>query len=275
MTQGANGNYHGKYKLLNEFLLQSGEETLTMSFAEIETILGQALTPSAYKHSAWWSNSKSGHSYAQAWLCAGYKTSAVDMTGQSITFVKANTTCMYKTTAYPKPLKRKLPAAARNISLIKRDANTIEVCGYTFTYIQDLLPDCDSAGKVIVDEPQNRYDNKKGLPLLKYGSGTFCRFRIEAENRSGVYLWVCDNEIIYIGEAVSLRDRFNTGYGNISPRNCFIGGQSTNCKMNKVILEYFEQRKRISLYFYPTAEHKLVEKELLDQILTPYNVKDN
>ena len=26
--------------------------------------------------------------------------------------------------------------------------------------------------------------------------------------------------------------------------------------MNKVVLEYFEQGKRISLYFYPTAEHK-------------------
>ena len=44
--------------------------------------------------------------------------------------------------------------------------------------------------------------------------------------------------------------------------------------MNKVVLEYFEQGKRISLYFYPTAEHKRLEKELLNRIATKYNVKD-
>ena len=46
---------------------------------------------------------------------------------------------------------------------------------------------------------------------------------------------VRDGQIIYIGETAGLRQRFNMGYGNISPRNCYVGGQSTNCKMNKIV----------------------------------------
>lgn len=35
----------------------------------------------------------------------------------------------------------------------------------------------------------------------------------------------------YIGETDNLEKQFRQGYGNISPRNCFKGGQSTNYKM--------------------------------------------
>ena len=98
---------------------------------------------------------------------------------------------------------------------------------------------------------------------------------IDVEDVPGVYLWIVDDEIIYIGETKNLRKRFNTGYGNISPRNCYLGGQSTNCKMNKVVLEYFEAGKQIKLYFLKTNDYKKVELELLSKICTRYNVKDN
>lgn len=273
MAHATSGNRSRQYEALYDFLLKSGRQTITLSFAEIETILKRDLPPSAYKYSAWWSNSTDRHRQVNAWLCAGYETRAVDISGQSVTFIKEDTGGM-KCTAPTTSVKRQNSLTARKIPFRKTDAKTLEVCGYPFTYIQDLLPDCDSSGKVIKYEPQSRYNNKKILPLLEYGSGAFCRFRIESENYSGVYLWICDDEIIYIGETVSFCNRFNTGYGNISPRNCFAGGQSTNCKMNKVVLEYFEQGKRISLYFYPTAEHKRLEKELLNRIATKYNVKD-
>ena len=65
------------------------------------------------------------------------------------------------------------------------------------------------------------------------------------------------------------------GYGRIAPRNCYVGGQSTNCKMNKVVLSLYEQGKTVDLYFYKTTDYKHVELELLGKIKTPYNVKDN
>ena len=51
----------------------------------------------------------------------------------------------------------------------------------------------------------------------------------------------------------------NIGYGKISPRNCYAGGQSTNCKMNKIVLELFQQGKRVDLFFHKTENYKNVK----------------
>ena len=45
--------------------------------------------------------------------------------------------------------------------------------------------------------------------------------------------------------------------------------------MNKVVLNLFEQGKRIDLYFYETPNYKQVELDLLQKIKTQYNAKDN
>ena len=74
---------------------------------------------------------------------------------------------------------------------------------------------------------------------------------------------------------MGLQRRFNMGYSRIAPRNCYTGGQSTNCKMNKVVLDMFEQGKTISLYFYYTTDYKGVELDLLGKIKTRYNAKSN
>jgi hypothetical protein len=45
--------------------------------------------------------------------------------------------------------------------------------------------------------------------------------------------------------------------------------------MNKVVLELAKAGNYVKLYFYETSEYKKVEKELLGQITTKYNIKDN
>ena len=65
------------------------------------------------------------------------------------------------------------------------------------------------------------------------------------------------------------------GYGNISPKNCFVGGQRTNYKMNKVVLQMYSENKKIDIYFFETKSYKKVEEDLLLSIETPYNVKNN
>ncbi len=60
-----------KYDKLKEHLFRCSEK-VTLSTKEVEKILGFALPSSAYKHRAFWSNSRS-HPIAHAWLDAGYK----------------------------------------------------------------------------------------------------------------------------------------------------------------------------------------------------------
>lgn len=80
MTEGT------KYHPLFEYLLFSGQGRLSMSFSEIESLIGGRLPPSARKREEWWSNSQSGHSQARAWMRANYRTSNVDLKRETVTF---------------------------------------------------------------------------------------------------------------------------------------------------------------------------------------------
>ncbi|MBR0168189.1 MAG: GIY-YIG nuclease family protein [Synergistaceae bacterium] len=88
-----------------------------------------------------------------------------------------------------------------------------------------------------------------------------------------------DRNILYIGETRNLRQRFNDfrfgSYGFITPPACYKGGQSTNLRINKLVLKYFETGKPLRLYFTETADHKKIEKILLQHFITSYNIKYN
>jgi len=68
-----------KYHPLQEHLSSRGGHQLTMTFPEIEKVLGAALPPSAYKHREWWSNQSdiSNRPQAKAWILAGYEVDDV------------------------------------------------------------------------------------------------------------------------------------------------------------------------------------------------------
>jgi hypothetical protein len=86
--------------------------------------------------------------------------------------------------------------------------------------------------------PQSRYANTKQLGLNKYGAGPFCKFAISSTYAEcGVYAITVNAQVMYIGECVNLSSRYNAGYGQISPRNCYSGGQETNCRINNLIYE--------------------------------------
>lgn len=84
-----------------------------------------------------------------------------------------------------------------------------------------------------------------------------------------------DRNILYIGETRNLRQRFNDSrfgsYGHPTPAACYVGGQSTNLRINKLVLKHFEAGNPLRLYFMPTHEHKRIEKELLQHFHPPYN----
>ena len=78
----------GKYAPLTRFLREREENSVTLSFGQIEEILGFSLPGSAYKYPSWWANSASGQSQIRGWKDAGWETRGVDLGGRRVTFVR-------------------------------------------------------------------------------------------------------------------------------------------------------------------------------------------
>lgn len=68
-----------KHDPLWSYLAQQPEATVSLTFAEIESVIGVALPPSAKEYSAWWANemaSDPAREHAHSWLDAGFEASA-------------------------------------------------------------------------------------------------------------------------------------------------------------------------------------------------------
>lgn len=148
----------------------------------------------------------------------------------------------------------------------------IRLHGRDFTFVTRLTPDRDATGAIKEFSPQARYTKAGSVPLHQHGHGTFCSFRILVPSRLvGVYALVVDGSVRYIGECEDLGKRFNAGYGNISPKNCYRGGQPTNCKINRRVLDMSKAGGSVDLYFHPTTDRKTVEKDLIARYTPPWN----
>ena len=76
-----------KYRYLSNFLKSSNQQSIKLSFSEIENILKFSLPNSAKKYREFWSNSET-HSIALSWLSVGYKTVDVNIYRNEISFEK-------------------------------------------------------------------------------------------------------------------------------------------------------------------------------------------
>lgn len=111
------------------------------------------------------------------------------------------------------------------------------------------------------------YKDKDGKVL--YGKGSFCKFKIDKYlKEKGLYCFAIDDKIVYIGRCVNtFAQRINAGYGNISPRNCFKGGQPTNCRINSRICNY-KSKIRFGVYIMTdqsTDDINQLERVILGQ----------
>lgn len=143
---------------------------------------------------------------------------------------------------------------------------------YDFAFMASLAPKRDSVGAIREFSPQGGYAKAGAVPLHRHGRGTFCNFRLAvSKGLYGVYALVVDGSVRYLGECEDLGKRFNAGYANISPKNCYRGGQPTNCKINRRVLDVTKAGGRVDLYFYPTSQRKAVEQELIARYAPPWN----
>lgn len=75
----------GKYRFLADFLHNHGGDSITMTFKQIEDLIGQPLPSSAYNHRAYWSNTDT-HSISKVWMQAGYMTTYVNLLSRKVIF---------------------------------------------------------------------------------------------------------------------------------------------------------------------------------------------
>lgn len=148
----------------------------------------------------------------------------------------------------------------------------ITLGGCDFTFMTQLTPERDTTGAIRELSPQVRYLKADVVSLHRHGHGAFCSFHISVPpGLAGVYALTVKGSIRYIGACEDLGKRFNAGYGNISPQDCYKGGQVTNCKINRWVLDESKGGDRVNLYFHRTTQRKTVEKLLIARYMPPWN----
>ena len=112
---------------------------------------------------------------------------------------------------------------------------------------------------------ENNQDYK--LYLNKYGDLKYCEFKLtEYITDKGLYCYVVNNKIQYIGRSKkTFKERINE-YGKITPYNCLIDGQATNCKVNAIINSLNTESVLIGFYVMNSStdsEISSLEKKII------------
>lgn len=77
-----------KYQPLFEYLQKSDRTEITLTFVEIEALMGDSLPETARTQRQWWGNRSKGALQASAWMSAGYIVGEIDLERERITFRK-------------------------------------------------------------------------------------------------------------------------------------------------------------------------------------------
>ena len=95
--------------------------------------------------------------------------------------------------------------------------------------------------------------------LNKYGDGKFCEYSItKFQENKGIYCYIVDNKIVYIGRSKkTFGERFKE-YGKITPYKCLIDGQATNCNINSKVNEL--KKLMVGFHIMNNSSDKKIEK---------------
>lgn len=146
-----------------------------------------------------------------------------------------------------------------------------------FTMVGAIEPERSYDGRIVEFMPQVRYSKAATTPLNAAGKGPFCRFRVARQwPYAGLYILTSDGLPMYVGECANLSARWGPSqYGAISPKNCYTGGQSTNCRVNNAILLEAVKGASLALWFIAlngsTGERRSAETELIQVVRPPWN----
>jgi hypothetical protein len=103
------------YEPLEKYLIQQPGDSVVMTFAEVERLIGTKLPPSAHKRNEWWSNNPTNHSQAKAWLDAGFETANLDRKAKRVVFKRVSRTAgMQEAPRMFKPAENERKRVARH-----------------------------------------------------------------------------------------------------------------------------------------------------------------
>ncbi len=86
-----------KFANLHRYFSELNEDELTMTFKEMENIIGENLSKSAYQYPAYWYDSKT-HMLPKSWIENGYKMEGLSLKEQKVTFRKISVNTINKNT---------------------------------------------------------------------------------------------------------------------------------------------------------------------------------
>lgn len=123
--------------------------------------------------------------------------------------------------------------------------------------------------------PQGNYTKRNSKRLNRHGRGPFCRFKARGlPSVRGVYALTVDDKVVYAGKAADLALRWGSqGYGSISPANCFVGGQSTNCRVNHAILLAAQAGSTVDVWFRKVEDTACAERDLIRRLNPAWNIQ--
>jgi hypothetical protein len=113
--------------------------------------------------------------------------------------------------------------------------------------------------------------------LNPYGDLTYSTFSLANGihvNAKCIYAYYVGSELKYIGRCRDfLKSRVNTGYEKIHPKNCYIDGQATNCRLNALITQ---SRGEVGLWLCPIGsddEIAMTEVLLFRRYIPEWNIQ--
>lgn len=125
-----------KYSPLANHLASLTATKKRLTFAEIETLIGEPLPPSAHKHATWWSNSDRGkNGWSNLWKRAGWVRSDYSLQHKWVIFQKPEHFDPESDKAHEGyEVDRKILASVRNAAIAakrrKLDKYTCQACGF-------------------------------------------------------------------------------------------------------------------------------------------------
>ena len=113
--------------------------------------------------------------------------------------------------------------------------------------------------------------------LNSHGDLKYSCFHVEDAEFStckGVYAFFLKNQPVYIERCLdSIKKRIDQGYGRIAPKNCYIDGQATNCRVNSRVTT---ARQPVSFWLHPMESRNRIqslEHDLITQFVPKWNIQ--
>jgi hypothetical protein len=254
------------YSKLTTWLRGTAGDAVTISWEELDALVGGLPASASTHHPQWWHGDRPN---TRAWRMAGFELERAEPLRWA-RFVRR------QPARHSLPEIRPVPIPIAAVDGANSPSPTVETriwCGFTFRRVAKIEPERGIDGRTREFMPQDRCADKHSSRLNPHGAGPFCSFRLRGlPHNAGVYIVVSDEEVRYVGITEDLARRWGpVGYGNISPKNCYVGGQSTNCKVNGLILRDTLAGRRLTLYFVEVPDRHTIERNLIDAMHPPWN----